>query len=110
MNDFSPSHGIQLNLEIVEQGVVFVLHHPTGGPGDLVRVLQKWSGVRTLIFRLRISQRYCAKDVPLLVWKEGEELHIKYHIPDDMAVEECAFSGAETERILAMLEGIPSWN
>jgi len=110
MNDFSPSQGIQLKLEIVEQGVLFIFHHPTGGPGDLVRVLQSWSSVRTLIFRLRIRQMYCARDVPLLVWKDGEELHIKYHIPDDMTVEECVFSGEETERILAMLEGLPSWN
>ena len=110
MNEFSPQQKIQLNLEIVEQGVLFVFHHPTGGPRDLVRVLQGWSSVRTLLFQLRTSRRYCAKDVPLLVWKEGEELHIKYHIPDDMAVEECVFSGEETERILAMLEGLPSWN
>jgi len=73
-------------------------------------VLQSWSSVQRLIFQLRIGQRYCARDVPLLVWKEGEELHIKYHIPDDMAVEECVFSGEERERILAMLEGLPSWN
>jgi hypothetical protein len=110
MNDLPPSQDIKLNLEIVEQGVLFVFHHPTGGPGDLVRVLQSWSSVRMLIFRLQTSQRYCAKDVPLLVWKEGEELHIKYHIPDDMAVEECVFSGEETERILARLEGLPGWN
>jgi hypothetical protein len=110
MNDFSSSQTIQLNLEVVEHGVLFVFHHPSGGLGDLVKVRQSWSSVRTLVFRLRTSQRYCAKDVPLLVWKEGEELHIKYHIPDDMAVEECVFSGQETERILAMLEGLPSWN
>ncbi len=110
MNECFPSQGIQLNLEVVEQGVLFVFHHPTGGPGDLVRVRQSWSSVQRLLFRLRISQRYCARDVPLLVWKEGEELHIKYYIPDDMAVEECAFSREETERILAMLEGLPSWN
>lgn len=110
MKDHSPSQDIKLNLEVVEQGVLFVFHHPTGGPGDRVRVLQTWSGVRTLIFRLRTSQRYCARDVPLLIWKEGEELHIKYHIPDDMAVEECVFSGEETKRILTRLEDLPSWN
>jgi len=110
MNDLPPSQGIQLKLETVEQGVLFVFHHPTGGPGDLVRVLQSWSSVRTLIFRLRMSRTYCAKDVPLLIWKEGEELHIKYHIPDDMRVEECVFSGEEAEGIVAMLEGLPSWN
>ena len=110
MNDFSLSQGIKLNLEIVEQEVLFVFHHPTGGPGDVVRVLQSWSSVQRLIFRLRTSQRYCARDVPLLVWKEEEELHIKYHIPDDMAVKECVFSGEETERILAKLDGLPGWN
>ena len=110
MNDFSPSQGIQLKLEIIEQGVLFVFHHPTGGPGDLVRVLQSWSSVQRLVFCLQTSRTYCAKDVPLLIWKEGEELHIKYHIPDDMAVEECFFSDEQTESILAILEGIPSWN
>jgi hypothetical protein len=110
MNDFSPQQGIQLKLEIVEQGVVFVFHHPAGGPGDLVRVLQSWSSVQRLLFRLQIRQSYCAREVPLLVWKEEEELHIKYHIPDDMRVEECVFSGEETGRILAMLEGLPGWN
>jgi len=110
MNELFPRQNIQLNLEIVEQGVLFVFHHPTGGPGDRVKVLQSWSSVHRLLFRLRISQIYCARDVPLLVWKEGEALHIKYYIPDDMAVEECVFSGEETERILAMLEGLPGWN
>ena len=46
----------------------------------------------------------------MLVRKEGEELHIKYHIPGDMAVEECVFSEEQTERILTMLEGLPGWN
>jgi hypothetical protein len=110
MNDFFPPPSIKLNLEIVEQGVLFVFHHPTGGPGDLVKVLQSWSSVQRLVFRLRTNQRDCARDVPLLVWKEGEELHIKYHIPDDMAVEECVFSSDETGRILTKLEGLPSWN
>lgn len=110
MNDVSRSQGIKPNLEIVEQGILFVFHHPTGGPGDLVRVLQSWSSMQRLIFRLRTSQRYCARDVPLLAWEEGEELQIKYHIPDNMAVEECVFSREETERILAKLEGLPSWN
>lgn len=89
---------------------MFVSHHPSGGPGDLIRVLQSWSSVQRLLFQLRISQRYCARDVPLLVWKEGEELHIRYHIPDDMVVEECVFSCEETKRTLAVLEGLPSWN
>ena len=89
---------------------MFFSHHPNGGPGDLVRVLQSWSSVQTLLSRLQTSRRYCATDVPVLVRKEGEELHIKYHIPGDMAVEECVFSEEQTERILAMLEGLPSWN
>ena len=99
-----------MNLKIVEQGISFVFHHPTGGPGDLVRVRQSWSSVQTLLFRLQTSRRYCATDVPVLVRKEGEELHIKYHIPGDMAVEECVFSEEQTERILTMLEGLPGWN
>jgi hypothetical protein len=106
MDDFFPQQKVKLNLERVQQGVLFLFQRP----GDLVQVRQSWLSVHQLICRLRTSRRYCAKDVPLLVWKEGEELHIKYHIPDDMAVEECVFSGEETERILAKLDGLPSWN
>jgi len=110
MNEFFPQQDIKLNLKIVEQGVLFLFHHPNGGPGDLVQVRQSWLSVHSLLSRLRKSRTYCARDVPLLVWKEGEELHIKYHIPDDLAVEECVFTRAETGRILAMLEGLPGLN
>jgi hypothetical protein len=110
MNEFFPQQKIKLHLKIVEQGALFLFHHPNGGPGDLVQVLQSWLSVHSLLSRLRKSQRYCARDVPLLIWKEGEELHIKYHIPDDMAVEECVFTPEETGRILEMLERLPGWN
>ena len=89
---------------------MFVFHHPTGGPGDLVRVLQSWSSVQRLLIRLQTSRTYCAKDVPLLVWKEGEELHIKFHSPEDQVVEECIFTREETGRILTILERLPGLN
>ena len=38
MNDFFPWLRIKLNLEIVEQGVLFLFHHLKGGLGDLVQV------------------------------------------------------------------------
>ena len=110
MNEYFPQEKIQLNLKIVKQGVLFLFHHPTGGPGDVVQVLQSWSSVHSLLSRLRKSRRYCAKDVPLLVWKEGEKLHIKYFSPDDQVVEECVFSDEETVRIMTMLDRLPSWN
>ena len=43
MNECFPRQNIQLNLKIVEQRVLFLFHHPNGGPGDLVRVLQSQS-------------------------------------------------------------------
>ena len=110
MNEFFPQQDIKLNLKIVEQGVLFLFQRPHGGPGDLVQVKQSWLSVHSLISRLRKSRRYCAKDVPLLVWKEGEELHIKFHVPEELVVEECVFTREETERILTMLDGLPSWN
>jgi hypothetical protein len=110
MNEFFPQQDIKLNLKIVEQGVLFLFHRSNGGAGGLVQVPQSWSSVHSLLSRLRKSQRYCAKDVPLLIWKQGEELHIKFHSPEDQVVEECVFSGEETIGILTMLETLPSLN
>jgi hypothetical protein len=110
MNEFFPKQDIQLQLKIVEQGLVFLFHRPNGGSADTLQVKQNWSSVHTLLSRLRKSQRYCAKDHPLLVWKQGEELHVKFYSEDTGVAEECVFSGEETRRILTMLEELPSWN
>ena len=110
MNEFFPQQDIKLNLKIVEQGVLFLFQRSNGDPGDLVQVQQSWLSVHSLLSRLRKSRRYCAKDVPLLIWKEGEELHIKFHSPEDQMVEECVFTREETGRILTMLERLPSLN
>lgn len=110
MNDFFSDQKIQLKLQIVEQGVLFLFHRSHGRTDNLVQVSQSWMNVHRLLSRLRKSQTYCAKDVPLLVWKEGEELHIKFHSPNDQMVEECVFTGEEMRGILEMLEKLPNWN
>jgi hypothetical protein len=110
MNEFFPQQDIRLDLKIVEQGVLFLFQRSNGGPGDLVQVQQSWLSVHSLLAKLRENRRYCAKDVPLLVWKEGEELHIKFHSPADKVVEECVFTCEETVRILTMLDRLPSLN
>ena len=110
MNELFPQQSVKLNLKIVEQGVLFLFHRSNGGPGDLVQVRQSWLSLHSLLSRLRKNQRYCAKDVPLLIWKEGEELHIKYHSPEDQVVEECVFTREETGRILTVLARLPSLN
>jgi hypothetical protein len=110
MNEFFPPQTIKLDLKPFERGVLFIFHRSTGGPGDPVQVQQSWLSVHLILSRLRNSRRYCAKDVPLLIWKEAEELHIKYHSPEDQVVEECVFTRDETEKILMKLERLPSWN
>lgn len=89
---------------------MFLFHRSNQGPDALVQVAQKWSSVHVLLSRLRNSRRYCAKDVPLLVWKQGQELHFKFHSPNDQMVEECVFTSEETGRILATLDKLPSSN
>jgi hypothetical protein len=110
MNECYPQQQIRLSLKIAAQGILFLFHHSNGGTGDTLQVEQSWSSVHILLSRLRKSQRYCAKDVPLLVWKQGEELYIKFFDPESQAAEECVLSGEETKRILAMLGGLPSLN
>lgn len=110
MSEFYPRQEMKLNLKVVERGVLFLFQRPHSESGDPLQVEQSWLSVHTLLSRLRKSQRYCAKDVPLLVWKQGEELHIKVYIPEGQMVEECVFSGVETMRILAMLEKLPGMN
>jgi hypothetical protein len=110
MNEVFPQQDIKLNLKIVERGVLFLFRRSNGGAGGLVQVPQSWSSIHSLLSRLRKNRRYCAKDVPLLIWKESDELHIKFHSPEDQVVEECVFSGAETKRILAKLERLPGLN
>ena len=107
MNHSYLQQDIKLNLKRVERGVLFLFQRPGGG---LVQVMQSWLGIHILLSRLRKNRTYCAKDVPLLVWKEEEQLHVKFHVPEELVVEECAFSGEETARILTMLEELPSWN
>jgi hypothetical protein len=110
MNEYFPQQDIKLNIRIVEQGVLFLFHRSNGGAGGLVQVPQSWLSIHSLLSRLRKSKTYCAKDVPLLIWKESEELHIKFHSPEDQMVEECVFSSEETGRILTMLERLPTLN
>jgi hypothetical protein len=99
-----------LKLKIVERGVVFQFCHSNGETSDVLPVEQSWRSVHSLLSRLRKNQTYCAKDLPLLIWKEGEELHIKFYYPESQEVEECAFSGEETKGILTMLAKLPSMN
>jgi hypothetical protein len=110
MNEFPTNRKVKLEVKTVEQGVMFLFHRPNEGPDALVQVAQKWSSVHVLLSRLRNSRTYCAKDVPLLVWQQGEELHIKFHSPNELITEECVFTREETERILATLDKLPSLN
>ena len=110
MNEFFPNQKVQLKLKIVEQGVVFLFHHSDGEAGDTVQVDQSWTSVHTLLSRLRKGKRYCAKDYPLLVWQQGEELHIKFYSEESGVAEECSFSSEETRSILTMLEKLPNLN
>jgi hypothetical protein len=110
MNEFPTTQKVKLVVRIVEQGVLFLFHRPHGHTDQLVQVMQGRLSVHRLLSKLRKGQTYCAKDVPLLVWMQGEELHIKFHSPNDQMVEECNFSGEETRGILEMLEKLPSLN
>ena len=110
MNEFLPPQKIKLKLRIIEQGVLFLFYRSHGRTDNLVQVSQSWMNIHRLLCRLRNGRTYCAKDVPLLVWKQGEELHIKFHAPNDQMEEECVFTGDEMEGILTMLEKLPSWN
>src|SRR4029453_11724372 len=105
MNEFFPHKDIRikLDLKIAKHGVLFLFRRKSTGPGALVEVPQSWLNVHSILSRLRKSRVYCAKDVPLLIWTEEEELHIKFHSPEDRVVEECMFSCEETKMILAML-------
>ena len=110
MHEFFPDQQIKLTFETVNGGLLFLFHRANEETDDTVRVRQSWSNIHSLLSRLRKSQRYCAKDVPLLVWQQGQELHIKFHDPDSQVVEECVFSGPETKRILTGLEKLPNLN
>ncbi len=110
MNEFPTQEKIQLKLKIAERGVVFLFHRSNGETREVLPVEQNWMSVHSLLSRLRKNQRYCAKDVPLLIWKEDEELHIKIYYPDNQEVDECVFSGEETQGILTLLGKLPSLN
>jgi hypothetical protein len=110
MNEFFPKQDIQLKLKIVEQGVLFLFHRSHGRTDNLVQVPQSRISVHRLLSKLRKGRTYCANDIPLLVWQENEELHIKFHSPNDQMVEECVFTGEETRGILEMLAKLPSLN
>jgi hypothetical protein len=110
VNELSPDKKINLRFETVEDGLLFLFHRANKETGDVIRVRQSWWDVHALLSRLRKSQTYCAKDVPLLVWQEGQELHIKFHDPSLLAVDECVFSSQDTKRILTGLEMLPNLN
>jgi hypothetical protein len=110
MNEFFRNEELKLNLKIVEKGLVFLFRRTGDGPGNVLEVHQSWMNVHSLLSRLRGNLRYCAKDKPLLVWKEKGELHIKYSWPDSQVVEEAIFSNEETTRILEMLARLPGLN
>ena len=110
MNESVPEQKVQLRFETVEGGLIFLFHRVSAETDYVIRVRQSWSNIHVLLCRLRKSQTYCAKDVPLLVWQQGQELHIKFHDPDILVAEECVFSSQETKRILTGLDMLPSLN
>ena len=110
MNEFPARQEVTLKLKIVERGVLFLFHRSNEAADDILPVEQSWMSVHSLLSRLRKNQRYCAKDVPLLIWKEGQEMHIKYFYPDIQEVDECVFSAEATKGLVAMLEKLPSLN
>ena len=110
MNEFIPQQKIKLILRIVQQGVLFLFYRSHGRTDNRVEVSQSWMNIHRLLSRLRNGRTYCAQDVPLLVWQQGEELHIKFHSPNDQMVEECVFTGDEMEGLMTMLEKLPSLN
>ncbi len=110
MNESYPQRDVKLELKIAETGFVFLFHRFHGLTDNLVQVPQSWMNIHRLLSRLRKGQTYCAKDIPLLVWSQGEELHIKFHSPNELVVEECVFRGEEARGILTMLEKLPNLN
>jgi hypothetical protein len=110
MNELSPDDKINLRFETVEDGLLFLFQRANRETDDTIRVRQSWSNIHSLLSRLRKNQTYCAKDVPLLIWQEGQELHIKFHDPGILVVDECVFSSQETKRILTGLEMLPNLN
>jgi hypothetical protein len=110
MNESFPRQELKLRLKVVEQGLVFLFQRSNRGTDELFQVPQSWSSIHSLLYKLRNNQRYCAQDIPLLIWKQGEELHIKLQLPDSQVVEECAFSSEETGRILMILQKLPCLN
>ena len=110
MNELSPDKKINLRFETVKGGLLFLFQRANKETDDTIRVRQSWSNIHSLLSKLRKSQTYCAKDVPLLVWQEGQELHIKFHDPDLLVVDECVFSSQDTKRILTGLEMLPNLN
>jgi hypothetical protein len=110
MNELFPDEKIKLRFETVEGGLLFLFQRANEETDNTVRVRQSWSNIHSLLSRLRKSQTYCAKDVPLLIWQEGQELHIKFHDPGILVVNECVFSSQETKRILTSLEKLPNLN
>ena len=110
MHELLPDEQIQLTFETVEGGLLFLFHRANKETEDTIRVRQSWANIHLLLSRLRKNQTYCAKDVPLLVWQEGQELHIKFHDPGILVVDECVFSNQETKRILTRLEQLPNLN
>ena len=110
MNESFPDQKVQLKFETVSGGLIFLFHRVREETENVIRVRQSWSNIHVLLSRLRKSQTYCAKDVPLLIWQQGQELHIKFHDPDILMTEECVFSSQETKRILTGLDLLPSLN
>jgi hypothetical protein len=110
MNEFSTKEDKKLKINLVEQGVMFLYLTSSGRLGDMFEVGQSWSSIHSLLSKLRNRQKYSAKDKSLLIWKQGDELHIKFYSLDTHLEEECSFSREDTERLVSLLESLPSLN
>jgi hypothetical protein len=109
MYEFSTAQDKTLRLEVDERGITFVYVASRGGSKSLER-WQSWLSIQELSAKLRNKQRYFSKDASLSIWKQGDQLNVKFYALGTPFEDTLTFSNEAATKILCMFQHLPNLN
>lgn len=100
----------KLTMEVDRRGISLRYLKANGNLADVLRVDQDWTGINSIISKLRKKQTYSAGDHSLSVWKQGEELYVRLQCLDMRLEETFTFSREMADKFTQTLESLPCLN
>ena len=110
MYEFSTAQHKTLRPEVDERGITFVYVASRAGGSESLERWQSWLSIQELSAKLRNKQRYFSKDASLSIWKQGDQLNVKFYALGTPFEDTLAFSNEAATKILRMFQHLPNLN